>query len=104
MIFQSLMGLGKSKCYVPSGPPKNVWTVKTTLDVFLGSKYATVTWQGTHWSSMKFMTNVKVSHQDLDIHRSKEAMVVAYFAIVNTTYLSIILISIVGKCSFIEYL
>ncbi len=77
--------------------------VKTTLDVFLGSKNARITWQGTHWSSMKFMTNAKVCHLDLDIHRSKEAMVVAYFAIVNTTYLSIILVSIVGKCSFTKY-
>jgi hypothetical protein len=77
--------------------------VKTTFDVFLGSKNATVTWQGTHWSSMKFMTDAKVSHLDLDIHRSKEAMVGACFAIVNMTYLSIILISIVGKCSFTKY-
>jgi hypothetical protein len=77
--------------------------VKATLDVFLGSKNATVTWQGTHWSSMKFMTNAKMSHLDLDIHRSKEVMVVAYFATANTTYLSIILVSIVGKCSFTKY-
>jgi hypothetical protein len=27
MIFQSLMGLGKSRCDVPSGPPKGTFAV-----------------------------------------------------------------------------
>ncbi len=27
MIFQSLMGLGKSKCDVPSGPPKDIFAI-----------------------------------------------------------------------------
>jgi hypothetical protein len=48
------------------------------------------------WSSMKFMTNLKVSHPNLDIHRLEEAMVVAHFAI----YLSIIFENITNKCSF----
>jgi hypothetical protein len=75
---------------------------KTTLDVFLALKSAIITWQGIHWSSMKFMINGKMSHLDLDIHISKEVVVVAHFAIANSTYLSIIFVGIANKCSFIN--
>jgi hypothetical protein len=49
---------------------------KVAPNVIIASKNAIITWQRTHYSSMKFMTNAKVSHLDLDIHRLEEAMVV----------------------------
>jgi hypothetical protein len=41
---------------------------------------------------------------DLDIHKSREHVVAAYFAIASNTYLSIVFVNIVGRCSFTKLL
>ncbi len=41
-------------------------------------------------------------HLDLEIHKSREHVVVAHFVIAKNTYLSIIFVNIVGRCSFIS--
>jgi hypothetical protein len=74
------------------------WMAKVTPNISIASKNAIITWQGTHWSLMKFMTNPNVSHPNLDIHRLEEAMVVANVAI----FLSVIFDNITNKCSFIN--
>lgn len=51
---------------------------------------------------MKFMINGKMSHLNLDIHGSTEVVVVAHFAMVSRTYLSVIFLGIANKCSFIN--
>lgn len=37
---------------------------------------------------------------DLKIHKSREHVVVAHFAVASNTYLSIVFVNIVGRCSF----
>jgi hypothetical protein len=44
----------------------------------------------------------EVSHPNLDIHKLKEVVVLAHFAIVGMTYFSIISTSILDKCLFIN--
>jgi hypothetical protein len=46
------------------------------------------------------MTREKNLNTNLDIHKPKEHVIIAHFAIVSNTYISIALPKIVGKCSF----
>jgi hypothetical protein len=52
MIFQSLMGLGKSRCDIPSGPPKDVFAQLSLIinlaiwKVINGSILVFVPWVG----------------------------------------------------------
>jgi len=50
------------------------------------------------------MTKEKNLNTNLDIHKSKEHVIIAHFVIASNTYISITLPRIVGKCSFMTCL
>ncbi len=75
-----------------------IYSTKVVLNVLKASNIPTITWQGTHSSLMKLITNAKVSKLDLDIQRS--TMVVAHSAMEGNTYNSIVLANNSKICSW----
>ncbi len=62
-----------------------------TLDILVASKNIIVTWQGTHSEFMKLITKTNMSCQDLDIHKSKEAIIITHESKVEIAYCSMVL-------------
>jgi len=57
----------------------------------MASKSPTITWQGTHNEIMKLITKTNVSCLDLNIHKSKEVVVVTHESKMGVTYYSMVL-------------
>jgi hypothetical protein len=62
-----------------------------TLDILVASKNLVVTWQGTHNEFMKLITKTNMSCQDLNIHKSKEAIIVTHESKMEIAYFSMVL-------------
>jgi hypothetical protein len=57
----------------------------------MASKNPTFTWQGTHYEFVKLITRANVLCLDLDIHKSKDDVVVIQDSKAKITYYSMVL-------------
>ncbi len=73
-------------------------SIKVAPKVFRTSNLPIVTWQNTQSPSMKLMTKANVANPILDIQKSNVAMVMAHFAMVESTCISIFLHNIIEIC------